>query len=400
MKNKSMKNKIFASALALTLTIGAFQLPSYVANAAETPAPQLRIKKVLNLPKDGVSTPDETFTFQFEKHSLNNDTTKKDKLPQIQDTSAAFNENMKDDAEAATAGKQIVKLTGDVLKGVQFPEAGQYTYTVTETKGIKTDMTYSKASYLVSIFVKTNATGGFVVDSIQIKQEKDDKGNASTGDVAKKTPYTPGTDDNKGEGNKFVFNNNYDPKTGNDNPTGKTITPDDKKGFVLRKEISGTNVNVNEKFKFSITATKPDGSHSDVNTFKYKVVTNGTAGNEQTGTYGTAFDVELKHEDKVVFSEVLLGTTVKAEETVDGGYTKGIKAGSKINGQEVALDKLKQGLAIGDNASGNFVDFVNTQQTPTGILMNNLPFIALVLAAVSGILFFVKNKKEDGNTQA
>lgn len=399
MKNKSIKNKIFASALALTLTIGAFQLPSYVANAAEPNTPQLKIKKVLNLPKDGVSTPDETFTFLFTGHSLNNDEKKKNELPPIQDTKAIFDNTMTTDADPTILGKQIVKLTDDVLKGVQFTKAGQYTYSVTEKKGDKTDMTYSQASYLVSLFVGANDKGQFEVKSIQIKQEKDDKGTVK-GD-AKKTPYTPGTNDDKGQGNNFVFNNNYDPKAGNDKPNGKTITEDDKKGFVLRKEISGNDVNVNEKFKFNITATKPEGSHSDATTFKYKVVTNGTAGLEQTGTYGTPFDVELKHEDRVVFSNVLLGTTVKAEETVDGGYTKDIKTGSKINGQEVGtVDKLKAGLAIGDHTDGNFVNFVNTQQTATGILMNHLPFIALVFAAGAGILFFVKNKKEDENAQA
>ncbi|MBK1468514.1 DUF7601 domain-containing protein [Parvimonas parva] len=397
MKNKSIKNKVFASALALTLTIGAFQLPSYVANADETPAPQLKLKKVLNLPKDGVSTPDVTFNFQFEEHSFNKDTTKKDKLPKIQGKPAVFNKTMVKDMDKATEGKQIVKLTDDVLKDIQFKEAGQYTYSVTETKGNTTDITYSKATYLVSLLVGANDKGNFVVKSIEIKKEKDDKGVDVTN--PQKTPYKPGTGDN-GEGNEFVFNNHYDPKAGNKNPDGKEIKEDDKKGFVLRKEVAGEKANFSENFKFKITAKKPEGSHSDAKTFKYKVVTNGVAGQEEIGTYGTAFDVVLKHADKVVFSDVLLGTTVTAEETVDGGYTKDIKDGSKINGQKVTVENLTQGLAIGDDADGNFVNFVNTQQTATGFLMNNLPFIALVLVAGAGILFFVKNKKEDENTQA
>lgn len=399
MKNKSIKNKVFASALALTLTIGAFQLPSYVSNTAETPAPQLKLKKVLNLPKDGVSTPDETFTFEFTKHSFNTkeDETSKGKLPKIDSATAKIEKTMNTDMDTATDGKQIVKLTDDVLNGIQFKEAGQYTYSVTETKGNTTDMTYSKATYLVSLLVGANDKGNFVVKSIEIKKEKDDKGVDVTN--PQKTPYKPGTGDN-GEGNEFVFNNHYDPKAGNKNPDGKEIKEDDKKGFVLRKEVAGEKANFSENFKFKITAKKPEGSHSDAKTFKYKVVTNGVAGQEETGTYGTAFDVVLKHADKVVFSDVLLGTTVTAEETVDGGYTKDIKDGSKINGQAVTVENLTQGLAIGDDADGNFVNFVNTQQTATGILMNNLPFIALVLVAGAGILFFVKNKKEDENTQA
>lgn len=405
MKNKSIKNKIFASALALTLTIGAFQLPSYVANAAEPNTPQLKIKKVLNLPESGVSTPVENFTFKFEKHSLNNDENKKNELPDIQGKPAAFDAAMVTDADPATDGKQIVKLTDNVLTGVTFDKAGQYTYRVTETAGNKADMTYSSASYLISIFTKTNEHGKVVVDSIQIKQEKGDDGTDIK--TPKKTPYKPGTGD-EGKENNFVFNNSYDPKAGNDNPTPGVVTPGkdpvipdaDKKGFALMKEIAGTGANVNEKFTFKITAEKPKGSHSAANTFKY-IVVSGTTVNAKDGEYGKPFDVVLKHGDRVVFSNILLGSSVKAEETVDAGYTKSIKAGSKINGQEVGtVDKLKAGLAIGDNASGNFVNFVNTPQTPTGILMNHLPFIALVLAAVSGILFFVKNKKEDENAQA
>lgn len=395
MKNKSIKNKVFASALALTLTIGAFQLPSYVANADEKKAPELKIKKVLNLPKDGVTTPNETFTFEFEKHSFDTNETKKTELPTINSTTAKIDNTMQNDMDTVTDGKQIIKLTEDVLNGVTFNKAGQYTYRVKEKVGAKEGMTYSKATYLVSLFVGANEKGKFEVKSIQIKQENGDDGKAKT---EGKTPYTPGKGDN-GEGNKFVFNNNYDPKDGNDKPTGKEILEADKKGFALRKEIAGTDVNTNEKFTFRITANKPVGSHSNATTFKYKIVDGGTAGEEKIGKYGEAFDVVLKHEDKVVFSDVLLGTTVKAEETVGGGYTPSIREG-KINGQDVTVETLKTGLVIGDNTSGNFVNFVNTQQIATGFLMNNLPFIALVLVAGAGILFFVKNKKEDENTQA
>lgn len=405
---KSIKNKVFASALALTLTIGAFQLPAYVSNADGTTAPKLMIKKVLNLPKDGVSTPEETFTFEFTKHSFNTkeDETSKGKLPKIDNATAKIEKTMNTDMDTATDGKQIIKLTDDVLKAVKFTEVGQYTYKVKEKVENKEGMTYSKASYLVSIRTKTGDKGTVVIDNIQIKQEKDDKGNDVTNPT--KTPYVPGTEGDKGEGNNFVFNNSYDPKTGNDNPQpgGGTpgadpVIPDaDKKGFALMKEIAGANVNVNEKFTFSITANKPEGTHSDATKFNYKVVSGTTVSEAKEATYGTPFNVELKHGDRVVFSKVLLGTTVKAEETVDGGYTKSIKTGSKINGQAVTVENLKTGLVIGDNADGNAVNFVNTQQTATGILMNNLPFIALVLAAGVGIFFFVKNKKEDENTQA
>ena len=154
---KSIKNKVFASALALTLTIGAFQLPAYVSNADGTTAPKLMIKKVLNLPKDGVTTPNETFTFEFEKHSFDTNETKKTELPTINSTTAKIDNTMQNDMDTATDGKQIIKLTDDVLNGVDFPEPGQYTYRVKEKTGNKADMTYSQAVYLISIFLLVQA---------------------------------------------------------------------------------------------------------------------------------------------------------------------------------------------------------------------------------------------------
>ncbi len=390
MKIKSLKNKFFAGLLALTLCTSTFTTIAH-ANPGEAKPVNLQIKKVLNMPETGVTTPNYEYKFVFTKHSLNRDEGKKNELPDINTVNInGFAATMTTDADSAKAGRQVTKNSSNILDGVTFTKSGQYTYTVSEIAGDKSGMTYSKASYTVSIFVEKKGEN-FIPTSVQIAKTMDDKGTPETSPT--KQEYTPDGGTSK---NNFVFNNNYDPKTGNDNPTGKEITDADKKGFVLKKEIAGATPNLDEAFKFNVTATKPKGSNSDATTFKYKIVgQDGTAGAVETGTYGTAFDVTLKHGERVVFSDVLLGTTVKAEETVDGGYTKSIKSGSKINGTVVTVDNLKTGLAIGDNADGNSVVFVNTQQTATGIILNNLPFIAIVLVAGLGIFFFVKNRREE-----
>lgn len=390
MKTKSLKNKFFAGLLALTLCTGTFTTIAH-ANPGEAKPVNLQIKKVLNMPETGVTTPNYEYKFVFTKHSLNRDEGKKNELPDINTVNInGFAATMTTDADSAKAGRQVTENSSNILDGVTFTKSGQYTYTVSEIAGDKSGMTYSKASYTVSIFVE-NKGGIYIPTSVQIAKTKDDKGTVVPSPA--KQEYTPDGGTSK---NNFVFNNNYDPKTGNDNPSGKEITDADKKGFVLKKEIAGATPNLDEAFKFNVTATKPKGSNSDATTFKYKIVgQDGTAGEEKTGKYDEAFDVTLKHGERVVFSDVLLGTTVKAEETVDGGYTKSIKSGSKINGTVVTVDNLKNGLAIGDNADGNSVVFVNTQQTATGIILNNLPFIAIVLVAGLGIFFFVKNRREE-----
>lgn len=392
MKRRIVKNVFLASSLALTLFAGslAFTTPAKAAGGA---TPVLKIKKVLNLPESGVKTPAETFTFKFDGHSKNGKVALATEVPAIANKTVVYANTDTTDADATTPGKQVVKMTDDILQGVTFTSAGQYTYTVTEVRGSTTDMTYSSASYLVSVFTKTTPTGTIVVDSIQIKQEKNDDGTANT--TGTKVAYNPGTDNN-GTGNNFVFNNKYDKKGGNNNPGGNTVEEADKKGFVLQKKIVGTNPNLDERFTFKLKVEKPVGSHSADTSFKYYIVSGNNKGTEKTGTYGnTGVDIVLKHTDRVVFSSVLLGSKVSVEETGDGGYTQGIGSNSTLNGQAVASTAdLKTGKVIGEDGD-NVINFENTQQTPTGIFLNNLPFIVLALMAGMGIFFFVKNRREE-----
>lgn len=399
-----MKTNLKKQALSLVLSL-AMVVGVGVTTFADKPHPkqggvakkELKIKKVLNLPTSGVKTPQQTFTFKFTKVSFNGKTENLDtNVPTINDQTVNYTENDKTDRDNTIDGKQVIKLTGDTLEGVNFPKVGQYTYTVTETKGTTGDMTYSEAQYTVSIFTETK-NDKIVVKTIQIKQDKTDDGTTPTGEQKKKE-YNPGTGDT-GEGNNFVFNNNYDKKGGNDNPK-KQEDPEatDKQGFTLKKIVAGENVNNDEKFEFTLTVTKPEGTHSKDEEFSYKIASaNADTSAETKVKYGTAFKVSLKHGERLVFGKVLLGSKVKVEETDAKGYISTVNTDSKLNGTAVTLDDLKADATnqkvIGEEGD-NFVTFTNTQQTAVGFILNNLPFIVLVAFAGFGILFFVKNKKD------
>lgn len=404
-----MKTNFKKQALSLVLSL-AMVVGVGVTTFAEKPHPkqggvakkELKIKKVLNLPTSGVKTPQQTFTFKFTKVSFNGKTENLDtNVPTINDQTVNYTENDKTDQDNTIDGKQVIKLTGDTLEGVKFLKVGQYTYTVTETKGTTGDMTYSEAQYTVSIFTETK-NDKIVVKTIQIKQDKTDDGTTPTGEQKKKE-YNPGTGDT-GEGNNFVFNNNYDKKGGNDNPK-KQEDPEatDKQGFTLKKIVAGENVNNDEKFEFTLTVTKPEGTHSKDEEFSYKIASaNADTSAETKVKYGTAFKVSLKHGERLVFGKVLLGSKVKVEETDAKGYISTVNTDSKLNGTAVTLDDLKADATnqkvIGEEGD-NFVTFTNTQQTAVGFILNNLPFIVLVAFAGFGILFFVKNKKEKDEEQ-
>ena len=116
----------------------------------------------------------------------------------------------------------------------------------------------------------------------------------------------------------------------------------------------------------------------------------GTKGKEGDVNYGVeAKNIKLKHNERIVFKDIILGSTVTVDETDAGAYVGSIK--STFNG---TAGTEKTGV-IGDQAGGNFAEYKNTKQTATGLLIENLPFLALILVAGAGIIFFVKNKKEE-----
>lgn len=368
-----------------------------VVQPAVAKAKELKIKKVLTLPAEGVKTPQQTFTFNFVAQSFNRDTNKANECPQITAPTVSYTnndgkdeQNKKYDDDATKNGKQVIKVTDDILKNVTFTKDGQYTYTVTETE-VKTDgnkiWNSSKAEYLVSLFVQKKGDK-FEVYDIQIQKNKNDDGTAPT--EKKKTPYEPGTEGysttGKWKDNNFVFNNAYEEKAGNNNPSGKTPTDDDKKGFVLDKKVDGDTENkTTTEFEFKLTVTK-DLASKQTDKFKYKVVNKeGTAGEEKEGEYGTTGNtIKLKAGERVVLSNVLLGSKVEVEETVKNGYTP------TVTGK---ITKEKDGFVLTDEG-GNAVTFTNKKDTAVGFILNNLPFIVLVAFAGFGILFFVKNKKD------
>lgn len=369
-----------------------------IVQPAVAKAKELKIKKVLTLPAEGVKTPQQTFTFTFVAQSFNSDTSKVNECPQITAPTVSYTnndgkdeQNKKYDDDATKNGKQVIKLTDDILKTITFTKDGQYTYTVTETQVTTNDNKIwdsSKAEYLISLFVRKKADGSFEVYDIQIQKNKNDDGTAPT--EKKKTPYEPGTEGDSTTGkwkdNNFVFNNAYEEKAGNNNPNGTTPTNDDKKGFVLDKKVDGDTENkTTTEFEFKLTVTK-DLASKQTDKFKYKVVDkDGTAGEEKEGEYGDAGNIiKLKAGERVVLSNVLLGSKVEVEETAKNGYTPTVTG-------KITTDK---GSFVLTDEGGNAVIFTNKKDTAVGFILNNLPFIVLVAFAGFGILFFVKNKKD------
>lgn len=387
---KVMKKKVLSVALAAMFAFAGVLsvIPAMTAHAAGDKT--LVIKKVLTMAENGVATPEENFAFTIAKHSFDRDESKKDQCPDLAAATATYTAADTNDADATAPGKQVVKLTGDLLAGVSFTKAGQYSYKITETAGSAEGVTYSGAEYIVSLFVTKQSDDSFKVDRIEIMQTKNDAGEAVPS--ATKTEYNPGS--STGENNNFKFENHYDKKGGNPNPNGNTPTAEDKKGLVISKAVvDGGDTNL--EFGFKLTLTKPAGTlDTSVPTAKIVNAT-GTAGSAQTLAYGTAFEFKLKAGERLVLDNVLLGSNAKIEESEKQGYTLKTVTATGVETVTSEADLKTTGIVLSDTgADANSALFTNEKPTATGVILNNLPFILLFIVAGTGIALYVRSRRK------
>ena len=394
---KSLRKKILASALAMTLVGGVFAPKVSMASPFSYGKPatekqigdKLKITKILHKVDKGVTTPNENFTFRFTPYDEND--------PAIPDVVIPFDSTDNTDAYIDEDGIQVEKFKEVDLSNITWPGTGEYIYNLQEVipDNPTDDMKYG--------LIKNYSTRGpaFVNQGkgldVRIYVE-DVEGKLKATKFTAVARYSKFTYKAEYGEKGIIFKNNYDKKGGNDNPGGGTdITEADKKGFAFKKIVSnGTEEDNNKEFEFTVKVDKAVGSNSEDTVFKYKKVDkDGGASGEQSVKYGEEFKVKLKHNERIVFTDVILGSKVSVTENDSQGLTPSITSTFFEKDNESSDDKTKVAGYIGDQAGGNFAEITNKKIIITGVLIDNLPYIALVAVAGLGIFFFVKNRREE-----
>lgn len=385
---KSLRKKILASALIVTLVGGVFAPKASAAATKEQIWKDLKITKIVNKVEKGVTTPNAEFEFSF--------TPKTEGAPAIENVKIPFTAADKTDYDQED-GIQVEKTVGVDLSGIQWEKPGIYEYELEEVipnPGIK-DMDYGYLLSYKNRYLKPE-NKDYTPYKITFKVEKTNGKLEVTGiTVFNRDGKFQGKinyDDKKG----LKFKNYYDKKDGNDNPGGGTdITDADKKGFAFKKIVDSENPKDKDKsFEFTVKVDKAAGSHSKDTEFKYVIVDkDGKVGTEQTAAYGTSFTVQLKDKERIVFTDVILGSKVSVSEDDSKGLTPSVKSDFFEEDKTASNDKTAAGI-IGDT-KGNYAEFTNKNAPLTGVLIDNLPYIALVAVAGLGIFFFVKNRREE-----
>lgn len=291
------------------------------------------------------------------------------------------------DTETGTTTKRA-----EVSFPTNWPDAGKYEYTVTET-GASPEITdeahqkmiMSQAEYTMDVYV-INGDKGLKISNIIVNKKKDDKGTAATGKV----------DISDTNNNGFKFTNTYVQEAGTGiDPANPDPTYDKDGSLNVTKTINanGGTVDADKDFDFTATFNFPKGTDAttlggvkDANGHLIPINENGT------------YTFTLKANKNMKFTGVPVGTKINVTESATPNY-KG-SAVSVFNGQsqlKVEASKYNMALTV-KNTLGqkqNKVDVTNTYDyvPTTGIIMNTLPYVLMIALCGAALMAFVAFKR-------
>lgn len=387
-------SKVLSAVLALVMCM-AMGTTAFAANStgSETTPATATIVKELQIP-GGTTTPAATFTFTATSATTD--------APEIASKSVTYSA-----ADTAADGK--LYKTIDLFENVTFSHAGEYVYTVKETSGTytagdKETMTYSAAEYKLTVVVKNGENGPYIAE-IAAQQMKDDAGT----DIATQTKVDPNpTDPSNPTSGGVRFVNTYvkggsivnpepvDPE----NPDGPDKTDPTDALMTIAKTVTGDIGDMVTPFKFTVSASNPSLVPETDQTVKARIYNaDGTYGNDII--IGSNTEVSLAHGQKLVFLNLYAGATVSFKETDAIAIEKYNVSAVVKNGDADAesLDKeavTSTGITVtpvSENKASATVTNNLESISPTGVIINNLPFIMMIVVAAAGFVAYIAAKR-------
>lgn len=405
MKKTFLKKLVTASIAAVTALSVFRGVPTFaddndVATAkanGETSA-KVSINKVLNI-AEGITTPEATFTFTFTPKTGTSSNgapyeTIDSSNGQITDKNVSYSGT----DVLATGQTNIKKDTGDIFREVNYTHAGEYVYTVAEKQNVGWKviqkngspidfMTYDNRNYEMHVIVKNKTTGGTYISSVYFKQ-------VSPSVNGKVKPSESGTT------YKYdLFTNIYrknagkitDPNEPNPNKPNVSKVDPNAKSLVIKKVVSGATADKSKDFTFKLTFTKASTETS-------QSITGKIGETSKTFVYGQETTITLRHDQSLVFDTIPAGTRYKLVETGSQGYTA--SAAYKENGAlknqagTVSTNFTQDSILVGEKPNDNTITNSLPDVTPTGLLIDNLPFILMIGLGLAGFVVLSKKRRQ------
>ena len=372
---KTFFKKLFTASIAAITALSVFRgVPTFADDTSATTMATgennavVKINKTLNI-AEGITTPTATFTFTFtEKEGTSSNGAPYQKGVNIPNRTVKYS---KDDTQV---NNKIVKATDNIFDGVTYNHAGEYVYVVKEEKsgwsalekdGKKIDsMRYNTRTYDMHVIVKNKTSNGVYISSVYFKENK-------TSSAGKVEPSGTGVYD--------LFDNTYakdasrDPNPENPdkiNPTAKALT--------ITKKVDGASGDKTKDFHFHIHIQLPNTNSTAESPLKMLVV---------------------QHGETFTIDQLPAGSHYTLTETGVPGYTASsvyLTNGTSTNGAagQLGQDYKVENILLGEKTNNNTVTNKINDVTPTGLLIDNLPFILMIGLGLAGFVVLSKKRRE------
>ena len=405
MKKTFLKKLVTASIAAVTALSVFRGVPTFAddndvatAKATGETSAKVAINKVLNI-AEGITTPEATFTFTFTpKTGTSSNGAPYETISDSNGKIAAKNVVYSKSDLLQPNQTSIKKDTGNIFESVTYTHAGEYVYTVAETQNVGwaqilknsvpiDSMTYDNRSYEMHVIVKNKQSSGVYISSVYFKL-------VSTSSTAKVKPSE------KGELYKYdLFVNTYRKNAGKitnpNEPTPNKPKPENfnpgAKSLVIKKLVEGDSADKTKDFTFKLTFTK--ASTDDQGTFVGQV-----GSTSYTFENGKEKTITLHHDQSLVFDNLPAGTRYKLVESGSQGYkaTASYNENGVIRNQTgtASADFTQTSILVGEKTNDNTITNSLPNVTPTGLLIDNLPFILMIGLGLAGFVVLSKKRRQ------
>ncbi|MBO1307233.1 hypothetical protein JZO70_13735 [Enterococcus sp. 669A] len=342
---------------------------------------------------EGLNVPANTYKFTLTREIIEDSET--NEMSPIVNNPIEINMSASAPGTVKDADGYVYKeaTSDNVLKDITFPHAGIYSYLVREGTGSNPinegTMTYSSESYRMRVYVDNEpSTSNVYVKYVTFHLVTRVNG------ITTETKADP------------VFTNTYTKKT----------------TFEIKKMVAGDYADKKKDFTYTLTLSKVPGVSGNQSYIAQYYLANGTKGRQGQFTVDRPVTFTLKHGESIVFEDnIEVGTKYKLEENPYANYKAEVvvsNADGEI-GTEVGADK-NTAVTIGDPIASNTnlqapillteksasatnkAEWTNTYAeppTPTGIFLNNLPFILMIVIAISGFTGYIVMKRRSRRTE-
>ena len=397
---KKLISILVAMAMMLSLTV--------IAAFAEGTVPETKdlskaiLTKTLDVPAD-VTSPAATFHFTFTPAEGTAAGTPTGLTKDIVFTSGTGSQTKNFPlSDLFTLGESgNIKAAGVYIFTVDEDETASE-FTKVDATGANEVMEYDPNTYTLRIYVVNDTTtdSGLNIKNITVEDDTTDEKVDPKEKTETITDPTTGETTTQGTGaSDFLFTNVYT----KDIKTDPTDPEEEQKNgaFNIGKVVDATGMaDKTASYPFTVTLKLDEATTNKagkeyvgkVGTTEYKFTF------AQGETEKTVSEIMLKDGEKLVFdlfpagatatiTEDLSDTSIQNKEkyyqTVTGATAQGETAGKNA-------DLIAKTAVINDKASVTVTNKLDADDiTPTGILMNNLPYIVLALVAIGGLVAYV-----------